>query len=305
MTSRTALVFPAFVIDFIGCETVELEKMGIDVGEYFHRAKGECGNEILGFNIENEELRRNELLVQQATYIFSCAVSDLIKKRGLHVDIVAAYSMGIYSALYHAGSLSFDEGLRCVNEAYRLIRRELEQGEFCMGISGGLELHDIEDLMKKWAPHVFIINSNNPHTFVFSGPSAEMQSLLDAAREEGALMTRKMEVSIPYHSPYLENAAIAFDMFLKEVPVADPLIPILSSIDQRELKSPDELRAEMVKNIFRPFQWFETMKTLLSEGVKTFIECGAGEGLSKINKFIPGEYRTVNLKGLRKYFDAG
>jgi [acyl-carrier-protein] S-malonyltransferase len=146
------------------------------------------------------------------------------------------------------------------------------------------------------APGTFIVNSNNPYTFVFSGPASEIEAVIGAAREEGALMTRIMNVSIPYHSPYLEKAANEFHDFLQTLDVKDPSLPLVSSLSQNILSSGIDLREEMYNNLFRPFSWFETMKLMLSEGVKTFYECGAGDGLTKINKFIPGDYNTYNLR---------
>ncbi len=300
MKSYTAILFPAFVTDFIGCENAELKKMGIEIGDYLQKA-----GLVLDLTAENllkteGQGRDQELNIQYLTYIYSCAFSDAIRERKIPLHYVSAYSMGIYAALYHSGSLPFSAGLMCIREAFRSISETLSDDAFSMGLVGGLDRADIDLLKTACAPECYIVNSNNQHTFVFSGPEQQIRDLLTAARNEGALMTRMMEVSIPYHSPYLCPAADRFAVYLENTEVTSTSLPYLSSLSLQWLSDPAALRAEMARNLHQPFQWFESVKLLLSSGVKLFIECGAGEGLSKINKFINGDYRTLNLKNFLK-----
>lgn len=300
MESKNAIVFPAFVTEFIGFETDELNALGLDVKPYFELAAEVCGKELLSFDVREKSFVQDELMIQYVTYIYSCAVSDVLKKNNIQSHHVAGYSMGIYAALYHAESLSFIDGLQTIQSAFCFMKAGLPEQTFAMGLTGGLEIGDIRILLDKVAPATHIINSNNRHSFVYSGPAAEIEAVIHEAREEGALMTRVMNVSIPYHSPYLDNASVIFAGFLETVDVYDPVIPVTSSLTQKILTTAAEVRAELSDNLSHPFRWFETIQQFLSQGVTTIYECGAGEGLSKINKFIDGDYKTINLKSLRK-----
>jgi len=301
---KVAVVFPAFVTEFIGSETAELQLLGADVSGYLERATPICGKEICSFDIRGESFVQDELMIQYITYIYSCAVSDVLRKFQIRGDFVSGYSMGIYAALYHSGSLSFTEGLNTIRLAFGAIQQSMPAGEYTMGLTGGLELHDVTNLLEKTAANTHIINSNNRHTFVYSGPREEIGNLIHAAREEGALMTRVMNVSIPYHSPYLENASRLFSDLLMSISIKAPELLLISSLTQQALRNETEIKKELVNNLFHPFRWFQTIQFFLDQQTNTIIECGAGEGLTKINKFISGEYKTVNLKTLRKFLTA-
>lgn len=300
---NTALVFPAFVTEFVGCETDELRALGVNISDYLGSAVPVCGDTIASFDLRGKSFLQDELLIQYITYIYSCAVSDLLRKKNLHGGVVAGYSMGIYAALYHARCISFTDGLILIREAYRNIRKFMPSGDFTMGLTGGLELDDVRELMKVNARFTHIINSNNKHTFVYSGPTTEVNRLINAARNEGALMTRVMNVSIPYHSPYLEKAAGKFAESITRINLRTPDVPVYSPLSLNFLEQPDQLARELAINLWKPFRWHDTIQFLLDRGVNTIIECGAGEGLSKINKFIPGDYKTITLKNLRKFLE--
>jgi malonyl CoA-acyl carrier protein transacylase len=301
MIQKNAILFPAFVTEFIGTETDELRALGVDIQPYLELAAKICGNGILNFDVKEKSFVQDEEMIQYITYIYSCAVSDVLKKGWIYTDFIAGYSMGIYAALYHARSLSFVDGLNAIQAAYCCIKTAMPPGDFTMGLTGGLEMDDVQKLLKTHGPATHIINSNNPHTFVYSGPVPEIEAIIHAAREEGALMTRVMNVSIPYHSPYLENAAEVFAGFLDTLDLEAPEWPITSSLDQSPLITAENVRTELYKNLAHPFDWFNTVRHFLDQGATCLYECGAGEGLTKINKFIDGDYKTINLKSLRKY----
>lgn len=301
MNSSIAYIYPAFVTDFIGCETEELHSMGIEINDYLEKAASVCGEEIRNFSQENRDYFEDELMTQYITYIYSCAVSDLLAVKRIPVHCIAAYSMGIYAALYRVGSITFSDGLLCVREAFQAIQKNIPVGKYTMGLTGGLELDDVSKILADCAPRTYIVNSNNRHTFVFSGPEQEVRALISKAREEGALMTRLMPVSIPYHSPYLQDAGSDFASFLSTLPLRDSAIPFISSLTKERITSAKKLKTEMVNNLYHPFKWHETFQLMLSKGIHTFFECGAGDGLTKICKFIEGDYQCMNLKNLRKY----
>ena len=286
MKAVNAIVFPAFVTEFLGCETSELQDLGLDIKPYLEQAAVICGNEITNFDLSEHSFLRDEAMIQYVTYIYSCAVSDLLHKRGVQSNHIAGYSMGIYAALYHAKSISFMRGLDLIQSAFFIMKESLPKGAFSMGLTGGLEIEDVKKILAQCGPSTHIINSNNPHTFVYSGPLSEIEAILTLAKEEGALMTRLMNVTIPYHSPYLNMASEIFSGFLETIDFEKPELPVTSSLSLKKITSAEEVRMELSDNLHSPFRWYDTMKLFLSEGVNHVFECGAGEGLTKINKFI-------------------
>lgn len=301
MESKIALIFPAFVTEFNGKEIETLKACGGSLDELLQQASVHTNLPLQEFDLENNNFLDDELKTQYITYIFSCAFAGMLKERNIIADHNAGYSMGIYAALYNAGSVSFITGLDLITSAYYCIQKSLAKGEYAMGITGGLEEKDVHELLLIYAPHVSIININSPYSFVFSGARKEIIHLIDAAREEGALQARVMNVTLPYHSPFLDGASHCFKMEIDAMELSSPEKTLISSIDQRQIRRTEDVKNEVVRNIHTPFCWY---KTILSLGVNSdtvFIECGAGESLTKLNRFIRSGMKTYNLKNIRQY----
>ena len=118
------------------------------------------------------------------------------------------------------------------------------------------------------------------------------------AIEEGALHARHLAVSIPYHSGYLKDGALEFAKLIRHLEILSPKIPIISMIDQVSLSEPEIIRMEIIRNLYHPLNWFQTMKVLLIKNIARFIECGPGKSLAKNSKFIEGNYRFYSLNAI-------
>jgi [acyl-carrier-protein] S-malonyltransferase len=301
MDQTLSFIYPAFVTEFIGTEVETLVQSGEDIQGLLVKASEICLIDLSDFNIHENPLLGDELKIQYMTYIFSCAVSSLLKKRGIKPISSAGYSMGIYAALENADCITFEDGLRLIGQAYQYIRESLAPGKYTMGVTGGLEEADVKELLLKYAPGTRIINSNSPFSFVFSGPKVEIELLITAARDEGALQARVMGVTVPYHSHHLDLAAFGFRNFVESLSISAPNTNIISSVTQNEIALVSDVRNELVNNLNHSFNWFKTINCLLKKGANTFIECGAGDSLTRIAKFIEGDFKTLNLKNISQF----
>jgi [acyl-carrier-protein] S-malonyltransferase len=150
---------------------------------------------------------------------------------------------------------------------------------------------------------VSIINQNSEFSFILSGHYNALLRVLDNAKIDGAMQTRMLPVTHPYHSHLLQKASEDFALQIKEMSISDSIFPIVSAMNHKIITSKEEIFSELVKNLYQPFQWWKTFDFMLSAGVGLFIECGAGESLYKVGKFIPGEFTIVNLKKMGKYIN--
>ena len=199
--------------------------------------------------------------------------------------------MGLYGALCHSGSISFGTGLQLISKAYLACIRTLASRQFGMGGTVGLTSEDLQGLIEKHYLSVEIINQNSKVSFTFSGLFDEVTLLLEKAREEGALHASLLKASIPYHSKYLESSAETFDPFVSFFEINDPVIPLISQIDQSHLSTADLVRKELVRNLFTHTNWMDTQYHLVKLGVKSFVECGPGKNLAKNARFLEGDFR--------------
>ena len=301
MPKKTAHLFPAFVPEYLGIETSV-------IGQHILIHKLEKASELLGrdltdFDICNHNYLGEPLASQFITYTMSCCVSDMLHNNHKFPDYVSAFSMGIYAALYHCKAISFITGLQMIQNAYQCIEKHLPEEKTGMCVIGGLSFDDVNGIMRSYVDKVRIINQNSEFSFILSGHYDALLKILENAKVDGAMQTRILPVTHPYHSHLLEKASEDFALLIKELPVSDSIFPIVSAMDQKIITHKDDILSELVKNLYQPFHWWKTFDFLLASGVDVFIECGAGESLYKVGKFIPGDFTILNLKKMAKYIN--
>ncbi len=293
-----AFIFPAFASEYTNHPGIKLPGF-ID---HFHTlisiASPEAETRLADFDFENHNFLEDELYTQFITYIYSCAASVSLRKNGFIPSCSAGYSMGIYAALYDAGVISFTDGLMLIRSAYHAILKLTAGKCYNMGTVIGLDIKDIKRIVSASGATLEITNQNSAYAFVISGENTEVLTALDAAREEGALHVRQLNVNTPYHSVFLQPAAMEFDHAVRSLTFSEPSCPILSLIDGQELTSPESIRNELTNNLFHHLNWFHTLMKLLDNGINTFIECGPSRGLLKNAKFVEGKFKFYALDAL-------
>ena len=297
---KTAHLFPAFVPEYLGIETGVVEHYGIDIKDYLKKATDLTGEQLGDFDIVTRNFLDHQLKSQYIPYIISCCVSDIIHKKDFHPAYVTSYSMGIYAALYHCGSIDFSTGLRLIKTAYESIENQLPGYPSSMCVLGGLNRDDVNGLIRSFQSDVFIINQNSEFSFLLSGHKSHLEKVLAEAKAMGAMQARMLPVSHPYHAPVLEAAAAAFQTALPKMNIGTNQLTYVSPIDNCIIMNREAIMEELTKNLFHGFDWYKTFMFLQQNGVDTFIECGAGESLYKIGKFIEGDFKIYNLKKIQQ-----
>ena len=97
------------------------------------------------------------------------------------------------------------------------------------------------------------------------------------------------------------EAGMGFGEYLKSIEIVSSKVKLISLLTQKVFSQPAEIRFELTENIYKRMNWQATVEKMHAMGVKHFIECGAGESLTKMNKFIEGEFNTIHLGKLTKY----
>jgi [acyl-carrier-protein] S-malonyltransferase len=298
----TGFIFPAFVSEYSGNEPEILQSYAVDFDGYLKKASSYLGIDLTPFDILQNNYQDHELYTQFISYIFSCAVSDLLRTRHIKPDFISGYSMGIYGTLYCGQAVTFNQGLDLIRKAFELIKsinREIETG---MGSIVGLTLHDIEGIIEDFND-VTITNTNGIHSHLISGYSSEIIKVLNLAKKEGALHAAIMKVTCPYHTSFLNEASVKFrEYILKEKLINDSTCRIVSGIDQRILTRREEIIIELSANMNTKINWYKTMQKMLDLNVSRFIECGAGTSLHKIGKFIKGDFKIYPVSSLDQLF---
>lgn len=278
-----------------------VRNMSPDFDAFLEITSSRYFSEFKSFSLADKKFIENELFSQISSYIFGCSLSSFLKNKGITPNSVAGNSMGLYAALFCSGAISFEDGLRLVQKAYELIQKETKGQKMGMGAIVGLDLKDVTKIVDQSNNKAFIANTNGIYSFLISGEKSSVENALSLAKKEGALFISSVLVDSPYHTYFIKSAATEFGKFIdQDIALNDPQMGIISSVDQRTLITTSEIRNELVKNIYHPINWYASMIEMISTGTNCFVECGAGNTLSKLARFINGDFKVYPINKINK-----
>ncbi len=296
--SRQSFIFAAFAQGYRNHSGENLPGFNRDFQSRLAIAAATIDPVLSHFGFSGETFENDELRTQYLTYIYSSTAAGILRKLKFRPVLTAGYSMGIYAALFDAGSITFASGLELIQIAYQSMRDSLPHDHFSMGTIIGLSGNDLTDLIGNHNLEASISNRNASHSFVVSGYRGDVRKLLELAAAEGALHTRDLGVSLPYHSRLLEQGSLDFARKIRAIGFQPAANPVVSLVDQKILQTPEALRNEVVRNLCCPLNWLNTQEVMVQNGVNMFVECGPSNGLVKNSKFVEGNYRFYTLGNL-------
>jgi [acyl-carrier-protein] S-malonyltransferase len=266
---KTAWVFPGQ-----GSQTMG---MGWDLLEFSTaRARFEQAKEILGWSIlevcQQEASLFQTRYAQPCLYVISAILADLLKKQGEQPDLTAGHSLGEYAALYAAGAFSFETGVQLVKQRAELMS-QVRSGAMMALI--GCERTHLEAQLQT-TPDVVLANDNHPGQLVISGSVEAINTVVAEVKMRRAV---PLKVSGAFHSPFVSEAAIAFNQILDTVEFCSAQVPVLSNVDPTPAIAAHELKSRLMQQMTGPVRWRETALRLLDEGIERVIEVGPGQVL--------------------------
>ncbi len=269
----------------------------------FERADAALGFPLsrLCFEGPEEELRltRN---TQPALLVVSAAVARLL---GRDPGVAAGHSLGEYSALVAAGALGFEDAVRLVHKRGRYMQEAVPVGAGAMAAVLGLPGEEIERrLADVRSGSVEIANWNSDDQTVISGEKAAVEEALALLKAPRSVM---LPVSAPFHSRLMKPAEDRLAADLDATPFAAPRFPIVTNVDARLIRTGDEARDALKRQVSRAVLWTRSMAVLRDLGVEAGVECGPGRVLAGLLKRIargwdkaPAIYGTENMDGVEK-----
>ena len=286
--SKTAFLFPGQGVQKCG--------MGKDFYENSSQAANlfEKASEALGLDMkalcfeENARLDQTEY-TQAALVTTYLAMCRELESRGVKPDITAGLSLGEYAAIAAAGAMSDLDAIRLVRKRGMLMQNTVPAGEGAMCAILALDEKKIEEILSE-IPDVTIANYNCPGQIVITGKTAAVEMAAARLKEIGARRTLMLNVSGPFHSPMLEPAGAALRQELEQVTFQKLQIPYVTNVNACEITDASEIPELLVRQMYSPVRWMQSMEYMLKSGVDTFVEIGPGktlEGfLKKINRNV-------------------
>lgn len=302
---KTAFLFPGQ-----GAQTVG---MGADVVQVFPVAAQlfEKANEIVGLDLrkvcfEGPADRLNSTtMCQPAIFVTSAALLEVLRTSpataGLKPDVTAGLSMGEYTALYAAGVISFEDGLRLVKKRGEAMQAAANSTPGGMVSIVGLEENKVRQLCDEASDGELIdpVNFNCPGQIVVSGTRGACERAKQLAEKFGAMMAVRLEVAGAFHTRLMYGAAEALQKALWQAKISQPgPVKTIVNITAEYYTSADGIIDGLTRQLVSPILWQKCMERLLADGVEEFYEIGPARVLTGLMKRINRKTKVTNISDL-------
>lgn len=235
--------------------------------------------------------------------LMACSVAAMqVLKSEFDVDVsaaafVAGHSLGEYSALCAAGSISLADTARLLRIRGDAMQAAVPVGAGAMAALLGASVEQAEDAASAGSKSGIcqIANDNATGQIVLSGEKAAVEAAAEAAREMGIRKAVMLPVSAPFHCDMMQPAADAMRDALADVTVNAPAIPLINNVTAQAVTDPDQIRADLVTQVTGRVRWRESIEWMASEaGIETFAEPGTGKVLTvMLRRIVKGVQGTA------------
>jgi [acyl-carrier-protein] S-malonyltransferase len=281
--------------------------MGKDLADNFPAARQvfEEADTALGFALSklcfdgpSEQLQLTEN-TQPAILTTSIAALRALAGEGLpKPDFVAGHSLGEYSALVCAGSLSLTDAVRIVRARGRYMQEAVPVGVGAMAAILGADLDLVLTVCAEAAQGQVCsaANVNSRKQVVIAGDTAAIDRAIELLKQRGAKRAMKLNVSAPFHCSLMQPAQERLAVELDGITFANLATPIVTNVDARAITLGTEARDSLVRQVSQPVRWLESVEFLISQGVQSLIEIGPGKVLSGLVRQIDRTLRCGNVE---------
>ncbi len=308
-----AVVFPGQGSQSIGM-LMGLAEVHAQIKETFQEASDALGYDLWQ-RVQNgpeEELNKTHI-TQPAMLAGGVAVWRIWQSQVKAQPVaMAGHSLGEYSALVAADSLSLSDAVTLVADRGRFMQEAVPAGKGAMAAILGLDDDKVGEVCAEAAKNVVgevvtAVNYNSPGQVVIAGNTAAVNCAVELAKKAGAKRALPLPVSVPSHCSLMMPAAERLAERLAGVAIQAPVIPVFNNVDVQAENTADAIRDALKRQLFSPVRWVDTVQAFAEQGVQQVVECGPGKVLAGLNKRINREMTgltTSDLAGLDKAVQA-
>ncbi|KAB7698966.1 ACP S-malonyltransferase [Plesiomonas shigelloides] len=217
------------------------------------------------------------------------------EKNGAMPVVMAGHSLGEYSALVCAGVMDFKDAVRLVELRGKLMQEAVPEGTGAMAAIIGLDNDSIAKACAESAEGQVVapVNFNSPGQVVIAGNKEAVERAGAACKAAGAKRALPLPVSVPSHCALMKPAADKLAVALQEITFNAPRIPVINNVDVAAESDADTIRSALVRQLYSPVRWTETVESMSAQGVAHLLEMGPGKVLTGLTKRIVDSMTAV------------
>ncbi len=262
------------------------DALGTDIGQLIHEGPK-----------EQLDLTTNTQPVMLAAAV--ACYRAWMAETGLAPAVVAGHSLGEYSALVAAGSLTLADALPLVRFRAQAMQEAVPVGVGAMAAILGLDAEVVRitcaEVAAAVGEPVEAANFNDPKQIVIAGTKGAVDQACEALKGRGAKRALPLAVSAPFHSSLMKPAAERLQERLRSVTLRAPSIPLVNNIDVAVQTDPDDIREALYRQAFGPVRWVEVVQAIRARGATHLFECGPGKVLAGLAKRIDASLVVGNV----------
>jgi len=287
--TQFAFVFPGQGSQAVGM-LAELAAQFPIVEETFGEASSALGYDLWQLVQQGpaEELNKT-WQTQPALLAASVAIFRVWQQQGGKAPaLMAGHSLGEYSALVCAGVLDFKAAIRLVELRGKLMQEAVPEGTGAMYAIIGLDNDAIAKACEESAQGQVVspVNFNSPGQVVIAGNKEAVERAGAACKAAGAIRALPLPVSVPSHCALMKPAADKLAVALKDITFNAPQVPVVNNVDVRTENDPEAIRSALVRQLYSPVRWTESVEFIAAQGVTSLLEVGPGKVLTGLTKRI-------------------
>ncbi|MCP9464251.1 MAG: ACP S-malonyltransferase [Nitrospira sp.] len=235
---------------------------------------------------------------QPALLVTSIAAWRVLEPAGIKPVVVAGHSLGEYSALVAAGGLSFGDAVALVQKRGRYMSEAVAPGSGLVAALLGLTTDVVEEVCRQ-ASSVGVVapaNYNSPGQIVIAGEKAAVERAIEVAKTKGCKRAIPLPVSVPVHTPLMQQAADRLAVDVASIPWSDLKVPLINNVEAKAITKARDVQSSLIRQLPSPVLWIDTIRTMASMGVATFVEVGPGTVLTGLIKRILPEAKLLQVQ---------
>jgi [acyl-carrier-protein] S-malonyltransferase len=260
-------------------------------------------SDILGFDFWRMATEPNEELNQTANtqpLMLTAGVATwrAWRESGGELPVaMAGHSLGEYTALVASGAISFKDALPLVRFRAEVMQEAVADGTGAMAAILGLDDDAVRGICSEAAQGQVLeaVNLNAPGQVVIAGHKAAVERGMELAKTKGAKRALPLPVSVPSHCALMKPAADELRVYLQDVSMAIGQIPVLHNADVAAYNDSEKIKDALVRQLYSPVRWVETVQMFYAQGIRVSAECGPGRVLAGLTKRINAELSCIAL----------